>query len=87
MWHKGLFAYACTIGIDIFSTPFGKSAVDFLEQFEPSAYKIASFEITGYELIRLSKRMKQLRKKCPSVRHGYGLHPKYLPQIFGKKFR
>ena len=51
-WHKELFEYARNIGIDIFSTPFDKSAVDFLEQFHPSAYKIASFEITDYELIR-----------------------------------
>lgn len=51
-WHKELFDYARKIGIDIFSTPFDKSAVDFLEQFEPSAYKIASFEITDYELVR-----------------------------------
>ncbi|MDD2357037.1 MAG: pseudaminic acid synthase [Thiovulaceae bacterium] len=51
-WHKELFQYARNIGIDIFSTPFDKSAVDFLEQFSPSAYKIASFEITDYELIR-----------------------------------
>lgn len=51
-WHKELFTYARSIGIDIFSTPFDKSAVDFLEQFEPSAYKIASFEITDYELVR-----------------------------------
>ena len=51
-WHKELFDYARKIGIDIFSTPFDKSAVDFLEQFNPSAYKIASFEITDYELIR-----------------------------------
>ena len=51
-WHDELFDYARKIGIDIFSTPFDKSAVDFLEQFEPSAYKIASFEITDYELIR-----------------------------------
>ncbi len=51
-WHKELFEFARSINIDIFSTPFDKSAVDFLEQFNPSAYKIASFEITDYELIR-----------------------------------
>lgn len=51
-WHKELFEYARSLDIDIFSTPFDKSAVDFLEQFSPSAYKIASFEITDYELIR-----------------------------------
>ncbi|RUM45339.1 MAG: pseudaminic acid synthase [Hydrogenimonas sp.] len=51
-WHEELFNYARKIGIDIFSSPFDKSAVDFLEQFNPSAYKIASFEITDYELVR-----------------------------------
>ncbi len=51
-WYEELFKFAREIGIDIFSTPFDKSAVDFLEQFDPSAYKIASFEITDYELIR-----------------------------------
>ena len=51
-WHKELFDYARKIGIDIFSSPFDKTAVDFLEQFDPSAYKIASFEITDYELVR-----------------------------------
>ena len=51
-WHQELFDYARSINIDIFSTPFDKNAVDFLEQFNPSAYKVASFEITDYELIR-----------------------------------
>jgi len=51
-WHKELFRYARSLDIDIFSSPFDKTAVDFLEQFNPTAYKIASFEITDYELIR-----------------------------------
>jgi len=51
-WHEELFSYAREIGIDIFSSPFDKTAVDFLEQFNPSAYKIASYEITDYELIK-----------------------------------
>ncbi|MFY4768778.1 pseudaminic acid synthase [Aliarcobacter butzleri] len=51
-WHKELFDYARSLDINIFSTPFDKSAVDFLETLNPSAYKIASFEITDYELVR-----------------------------------
>ena len=51
-WHKELFDYAKKINIDIFSSPFDKTAVDFLHNFNPPAYKIASFEITDYELVR-----------------------------------
>jgi pseudaminic acid synthase len=51
-WHKELFDYARSLDIDIFSAPVSKKAVDFLEQFNPTAYKIASFEITDYELVR-----------------------------------
>ena len=58
-WHEELFSYAREIGIDIFSSPFDKSAVDFLEQFNPSCYKIASFEITDYELVRYTASKKR----------------------------
>ena len=51
-WHKELFEYAADIGIEIFSSPFDRTAVDFLEAFNPPAYKVASFEITDYELVR-----------------------------------
>ena len=58
-WHKELFDYARSLDIDIFSSPFDKSAVDFLETLNPSAYKIASFEITDYELVRFTASKKK----------------------------
>lgn len=58
-WHEELFSYARSLDIDIFSSPFDKSAVDFLEQFNPSCYKIASFEVTDYELVRYTASKKK----------------------------
>jgi sialic acid synthase SpsE len=45
-WHKELFKYAKSLNINIFSTPFDISAVDFLEKLNCPIYKIASFEMT-----------------------------------------
>ena len=51
-WHKKLFSYAKKIGIEIFSTPFDETAVDFLETLDCKAYKIASSEINHIPLIK-----------------------------------
>lgn len=51
-WHKELFEVAHEEELLCFSTPFDKSAVDFLETLNPPAYKVASFEVTDYELVR-----------------------------------
>jgi len=51
-WHEELFQTAKDEGIDCFSTPFDKTAVDFLETLNNPIYKIASFEITDIPLVK-----------------------------------
>jgi N-acetylneuraminate synthase len=51
-WHKELFELAEDLGIEIFSSPFDKTAVDFLENLDIPMYKIASMESGDIPLIK-----------------------------------
>ena len=50
-WQPKLKGVADDLGIDLFSTPYDKTAVDFLEEMGVPAYKVASFEIVDIPLI------------------------------------
>ena len=50
-WHQAIFDEAKKCGLFCFSTPFDKTAVDFLENLGNPIMKIASFEITDIPLI------------------------------------
>jgi pseudaminic acid synthase len=51
-WQPRLQEIADDLGLDLFSTPFDHTAVDFLEEMGVAAYKIASFELIDLPLIR-----------------------------------
>ena len=51
-WHKKLFKEARKIRLEIFSSPFDETAVDFLEKLNCCAYKIASSEINHIPLLK-----------------------------------
>lgn len=50
-WHAPIMMRAKQHGMHCFSTPFDFSAVEFLEDLDVPAYKIASFEVTDTPLI------------------------------------
>lgn len=50
--HRPIIDYCRKKNIPFLSTPFEEDAVDFLEEFMVPAFKIASFEMTHFPLIR-----------------------------------
>ena len=60
-WQKDLKKEAEKIGIDFFSTPYEKTAVDFLEDLGVEFYKVASFSITNLPFLKyLAKKGKPI---------------------------
>jgi len=51
-WQPKLKEIANSLGLDLFSSPFDSTAVDFLEAMNVPAYKIASFELVDIGLIQ-----------------------------------
>ena len=60
-WQPKLKQIANELGMDLFSTPFDNTAVDFLENMDVPVYKIASFELVDIPLIqRVAKTRKPI---------------------------
>jgi pseudaminic acid synthase len=60
-WQPKLKVEANQLGLDFFSTAFDPSAVDFLEEMNVPAHKVASFEIVDIPLVqRMAKTGKPL---------------------------
>jgi pseudaminic acid synthase len=51
-WHADLQRAAHDAGVELFSSPFDREAVDFLVELDVPALKIASFELVDVDLIR-----------------------------------
>ncbi len=58
-WHKELFAYANSIGVTLFSSPFDETAVDLLDSLDAPAFKVASFEVIDLPLIKYIAKKKK----------------------------
>jgi len=64
-WHQAIKDECEKVGIDFLSTPFDRTAVDFLEDLGEEAYKIASFELPDIPLIEYAaSKMKPMIISC-----------------------
>ena len=50
--HDDIVSYSKEKNIPFFSTPFDRKSLDFLDQYDVPMYKIASFEMTHFPLLR-----------------------------------
>jgi len=50
-WQPELKHIAENVGLELFSSPFDSTAVDFLEKMDVPAYKVASFELVDIPLL------------------------------------
>jgi N-acetylneuraminate synthase len=51
-WFEWAFDWAHHVGITAFASVFSEADADFIQRFEPPAYKISSFDIVDSKLIR-----------------------------------
>ena len=60
-WQPKLKTIANDLGMDLFSSPFDESSVDFLQKINVPAFKVASFELVDTPLIKyLAKKGKPI---------------------------
>lgn len=69
-WQQTIMEECEKCGVDFLSTPFDKSAVDFLETMGVGAYKIASYEFNDIDLIEYTaSKGKPMIMSCGMANH------------------
>jgi sialic acid synthase SpsE len=70
-WHREIFDYCRSKGIDFLTSPYDFDAVKLLEEIDVSAYKIGSGEITNLDFLRVvASKNKPIILGCGSATMG-----------------